>query len=68
MKYQIIKEKCLKCGRCREVCPAEAIVKGEIIQEKCRGCGACVKVCAYKAIVPVESENKSHIYPSGLCR
>ena len=51
--------KCLKCSckgactGCVEVCPTEALIRGDIVtvdQSKCNKCGACVKVCKYKAI------------------
>lgn len=54
MKYRILKDKCEKCGKCREICPAEAIANGEVDQEKCLGCGACAQVCEMDAVVPVE--------------
>lgn len=34
-------ERCVHCGRCRAVCPAE---NGE-----CTGCGACAEACAFDA-------------------
>jgi MinD superfamily P-loop ATPase len=48
-------EKCLKCGKCSEICKENAIV---IIQDKypllikgqCTGCGACLLACPNKAI------------------
>ncbi|MDI6631556.1 MAG: NADH-ubiquinone oxidoreductase-F iron-sulfur binding region domain-containing protein [Thermoanaerobacteraceae bacterium] len=62
LRYQINPERCTQCDRCREVCPAGAVV-GEpyvpyradnypyvIIQEKCTRCSACLEVCADKAI------------------
>jgi NADH-quinone oxidoreductase subunit F len=53
--YAVIAEKCKGCGRCKKVCPVEAI-SGEVRKpftidpEKCIKCGACVDVCAFKAI------------------
>ena len=49
-------EKCVHCGLCVGVCPAEAFEvdqkSREIIfhQEKCIACGACVGACPYKAM------------------
>lgn len=55
-------EKCLKCGKCGEICKENAIV---IIRDKypilikgqCTGCGACLLACPNEAI----SENKQII-------
>lgn len=62
LRYQVDPERCTQCDKCREICPAGAVV-GEpcipyrtdnypyvIIQEKCTRCGACLEVCADKAI------------------
>jgi len=43
-------DKCLRCGRCAEVCPVKAITiynSGEILTERqlCNNCGQCVEVC-----------------------
>jgi len=54
MRYKILPEKCVKCGSCREICPAQAIAKGKIDQKKCLGCGACAQVCKAEAVVPGE--------------
>lgn len=48
-------KKCIACGSCLEVCPAEAIARGEedksvIDLKKCIGCGECVTVCPVEAI------------------
>ncbi len=47
----IDKELCMGCGRCKEVCPVDAIYgeEGEplsINQDKCVMCGQCVQVCS----------------------
>jgi len=55
-------EKCLKCGKCGEVCKENAII---LIRDKfpllvggqCTGCGACLLACPNEAI----SENKQKI-------
>lgn len=50
----IDQEKCIKCGKCKEVCRFDAI---SIINNKyivdplsCEGCGYCARVCPEKAI------------------
>jgi heterodisulfide reductase subunit A len=51
-------EKCNGCGRCVEICPAQAIkkittdfgVRMEIGPMSCIGCGICVPVCPKEAI------------------
>lgn len=47
----IDRELCTGCGRCKEICPAEAItgIHGQphvIDQEKCIYCGQCVQICS----------------------
>jgi len=58
VSYTIDPEICTACGRCRKVCPADAItgerkVPHEIDQEKCIRCGACFETCKFGAIVKV---------------
>lgn len=53
--YVIHPELCKGCGKCRKICPSEAIA-GEIRHPhmidaaKCAKCGACVEACAFGAI------------------
>ncbi|ACX72349.1 4Fe-4S ferredoxin iron-sulfur binding domain protein [Methanocaldococcus vulcanius M7] len=53
----IVKEdKCIGCGKCREVCPTNAITYNNklhivINREKCVFCGKCKEVCPTNAIV-----------------
>ena len=50
---------CQGCGRCSQVCPADAIIRngGKVVkidETKCRldeGCRKCVEVCPYGALV-----------------
>jgi ferredoxin len=53
--YVIDEEKCTACGRCKKVCPVEAIsgekkVPHTIDVEKCIRCGACITECKFDAI------------------
>jgi MinD superfamily P-loop ATPase len=44
-------ERCVQCGRCREVCRLNAIDENyEITPMHCEGCGACTIVCPAEAI------------------
>ncbi|MFB6076065.1 MAG: P-loop NTPase [Candidatus Aenigmatarchaeota archaeon] len=50
MVPKIDEEKCIKCGRCAEVCKENAIVqvKGNypiVVEDQCTGCKACEVVC-----------------------
>lgn len=49
------REKCVKCGRCANVCKTKAVffVPGKFpvfIKEQCNGCGACVLKCSNRSI------------------
>ncbi len=53
--YIIDEEKCPGCGKCKRVCPVEAIIGEEkvvhtIDPEKCIRCGACIASCKFDAI------------------
>ncbi len=61
LEYRILSEACKMCGRCKKVCPAEAITgqmktkkeKGEpfkIDTAKCIKCGMCFETCKFEAI------------------
>lgn len=48
-------KKCLKCGKCNEVCKENAIIIIQnnyplLIEGQCNGCGACLLACLNKAI------------------
>ena len=52
-KAKIDEAKCVKCGKCFEICPHEAILKKDnfqIINERCLGCAQCEKNCPNGAI------------------
>lgn len=57
---QINIEKCIKCGKCAEVCQynALAFVKGKVIvfPELCHGCGSCGLICPSGAITETGRE------------
>ncbi len=47
-----IEEKCTKCGKCKDVCPVDAIEINEIVKtnsDLCIKCMACVKICPVDA-------------------
>jgi len=57
-EFRIDEDKCTACGKCRKVCPVEAVegqkkVPHKIIQEKCIKCGACYEACPFDAIIKV---------------
>jgi MinD superfamily P-loop ATPase len=48
---EIIQDKCIKCGRCIEVCRFDAISKDFVVNEiGCEGCGTCYFQCPADAI------------------
>ncbi len=53
-KAVINKEKCIQCGKCKGICPHDAVssVYGEynVKKERCLGCNQCLKVCPASAI------------------
>lgn len=52
--HQILADKCVGCGCCKDACPADAISEGapyRIDPDKCVNCGACVAQCPNEAIV-----------------
>ena len=53
-KAFILKEKCIGCGKCMEICGFDAIQKKkgfEVNPLLCEGCGACQLVCPADAIL-----------------
>ncbi|MDD5617493.1 MAG: DUF362 domain-containing protein [Candidatus Omnitrophica bacterium] len=54
VKPSIISKKCVMCGACIDICPANAISKKEekafIDSKVCVGCGECLCACLYEAV------------------
>ena len=49
--------KCIKCGKCREVCRFNAVDEDYSINEfKCEGCGACAFICPVDALKMTDRE------------
>ena len=52
-KAVIDQEKCVKCGKCKLICPHDAIIeldKYKVKKERCLGCTQCAKQCPKNAI------------------
>lgn len=52
-KAVIDQEKCVKCGKCKVVCPHDAIIeldKYKVKKERCIGCSKCANNCPKNAI------------------
>ena len=55
LKFKVIEDKCVKCGKCFAVCPVSAIdwkkkEYAKINKEKCIKCKACINACPFMAI------------------
>ncbi|MDR2708440.1 MAG: FAD-binding protein [Elusimicrobiota bacterium] len=61
----VLKDKCVGCGQCQQVCPfgAMSLVDGiaTVDLNKCTYCGSCVDVCPTAAIVLKKDEAKAGI-------
>ncbi len=57
---KINSETCVLCGACADICPVNAIERGEdsffIHEEICIGCAQCISVCPQKSVNIVWSE------------
>jgi ferredoxin len=53
--WEVVEDKCVKCGACKKACPVDAIVweKGQIAfldKDKCTKCKSCYDACRFMAI------------------
>ena len=53
--WQVVDEKCVKCGACKKACPVDAIIweKGQLAvldKEKCTKCKSCYDACRFMAL------------------
>lgn len=53
--WEVVEDKCVKCGACKKACPVDAIVweKGQLAyldKEKCTKCKSCYDACRFMAI------------------
>ncbi|MFA6708274.1 MAG: ATP-binding protein [Fusobacterium sp.] len=56
-RAQLDRSKCIKCGKCYEVCKFGAITKNiQFNNIKCEGCSVCEVVCPVGAITMVENK------------
>ena len=63
---------CVQCGKCAEVCPANAITKNAkgvytINKKLCIQCGKCAEVCPFHVIVKTEDHPASKCIACGMC-
>ena len=60
MAHKIVKDECINCGACEDVCPVSAIseVDGKrfIHADTCVDCGACAAVCPVGCILAPEDQ------------
>jgi len=55
LKFEVDKNKCVKCGQCYKACPVDAIdwskkEYAKINKDKCIKCKACINACEFMAI------------------
>ena len=66
-KAFINQEKCIKCGKCKEICRFNAVTVIDeeyfIEQMECEGCGYCAKICPEHAIL-MKEQNVGKCYIS----
>jgi len=61
----ILKDTCIGCTHCMQVCPTEALRvtegKAQLFADRCIDCGECMRVCPVNAII-VEQDDFSKIF------
>ena len=64
-KAEIDNNKCIKCGKCKLVCPHDAVLDNFMIKkERCLGCTQCAKICPTQAITMVSQlQDYSEVLP-----
>ncbi len=50
VRIKLDKDKCIDCGKCDNVCPAELDVRKEVGRSECLSCGDCVHSCPTGAL------------------
>ena len=55
IKFEVVNDKCVKCGKCFKACPVDAIEWkkkefAKIDKDKCTKCKSCINVCDFMAI------------------
>lgn len=67
-KAVIDQQKCVKCGKCKQICPHDAIIeldKYKVKKERCIGCMQCAKKCPKQAIEMVSQlQNYDEVLPA----
>jgi len=63
----IDEDRCIKCGKCEQICRFDAIEDFTIDKLACEGCGACTLVCPENAI-ELEDERAADAFITKLER
>ncbi len=63
---KVFHDRCIRCGECAQVCPADAILYGEedSLPYLCIHCGRCVAYCPHDCLVfgaPGDAEIAEHL-------
>lgn len=71
-KAVIDQDKCTKCGKCKVICPHDAIIeldKYKVKKERCIGCNQCANNCPQKAITMVSQlQNYNEVLPKIIAK
>lgn len=51
-RYELIEEKCIRCGRCRQVCKLGIDPSKTPNHPECIRCGECIRECPTQALLP----------------